>query len=383
MIHRAKERGLDCLVFLSRDGYYLQKTFDILKEHWHVPLTSRYLYSSRRFLTFATITELNPRAINFLLRPNSALTLRDYFQRLDLSYEQHEDLARFHGFESGDEPITAPEAGFISNGIQDRIHRLFDDLSEEILKTCSAERQKLIGYLKSTDYDPGNSAIVDVGWLASSINSMTQISRDCFGTSTHGFYFATWHFATELVREGCSFESYFSHLGKPTYRDKLLIEAVAVIEKFFGAPHPPVLSMRQTGETWAPIFAEPTESASRMKQIYEHLWEGASHYVTDMATVLDGPVKDYGHGILEALFDRLLHHPTEEEARFLGQLQHRESFGNVPARSIIQFPSPQSANKQEILHNLLASDWRKGCLTLMDERQLKKIGDYRKYLKQF
>ena len=232
MIGRAKEQGLRTLVFLSRDGYYLEKTFRLLKERWDLDIDGLYLYSSRRFFNMAAIEEMDLKAKGFLLGPNPNLTLRDYFLRLGLEPDSYNSLIHAHGFSSIDDPVTSAKASFLDEETQDRVQRLFADLTPDILDICSEERDKLKAYLQDNAFDPANSGIVDVGWQASSIQSIDRLTRKLFGTPSRGFYFATWNLANAALEEGCQFESFFTHLGKPWYRGQVLIESVAIIEKF-------------------------------------------------------------------------------------------------------------------------------------------------------
>jgi predicted HAD superfamily hydrolase/glycosyltransferase involved in cell wall biosynthesis len=383
IIQRSLAKGLGKLIFLSRDGYYLQKTFQILKSCWKLDLDSQYLYSSRRFFNLAAIDEMDLEAKGFLLGPNPNLTLRDYFQRMGLEAKKYEALVQAHGFNSIDDSVTSAKASFLNEETQDSVHKLFADLTPDILEICNHERQKLKSYLEDTKFDPYTSGIVDIGWQASSIQSMDRLTKSIFGSKSQGFYFATWNYAHAAIEQGCQFESFFTHLGKPWYRGQILIESVAIIEKFFSAPHPSVLSVQKNGQKWEPVFPH-SESSDNLptEEIYGHLWEGAQAFIEDIAAHVPGPIGDTGHTYLETTLERLLHHPTQEEARLLGKLHHRESYGNVQSKAIIQKPTARLRSNKPLVDQLLASEWRKGYLTLLDDGQRRKIGNYHTYLKK-
>ena len=382
LVRRALHKGLRSLVFLSRDGYFLEKTFDLLKARWGFDLGGHYLYSSRRFFNMAAIQEMDLKAKGFLLGPNPNLTLRDYFLRLGLDPDAYSSLASSHGFASVDDPVTNSKASFLDEETQDRVHRLFGDLAPDILDICSQEREKLRDYLQDHKFDPCTSSIVDIGWQASSIQSMDRLTRALYCTPSQGFYFATWNFAHAAIEEGCQFESFFTHLGKPWHRGQVLIESVAIIEKFFSAPHPSVLSVEHNGNDWKPVFPPTHDEQLPVTEIYDHLWTGARAFIKDASQQFNGPIDDSGHAYLEAVLDRILHHPTRQEAQLLGKLHHRESFGNVRSKAIVQPPSPTLRRTKPLVQELLQSEWRKGYLTLLDERQRRKIGNYHPYLKK-
>ena len=382
LIGRAKEQGLRTLVFLSRDGYYLEKTFRLLKERWDLDIDGLYLYSSRRFFNMAAIEEMDLKAKGFLLGPNPNLTLRDYFLRLGLEPDSYNSLIHAHGFSSIDDPVTSAKASFLDEETQDRVHRLFADLTPDILDICSEERDKLKAYLQDNAFDPANSGIVDVGWQASSIQSIDRLTRKLFGTPSRGFYFATWNLANAALEEGCQFESFFTHLGKPWYRGQVLIESVAIIEKFFSAPHPSVVSVQRKEKGWQPVFPKTNDSHLPVEEIYDHLWTGARTFIEDFGEQQPQLSDETGHDYLEAVLERLLHHPTREEAQMLGKLHHRESFGNVQSKAIVPRPAPSLRSTKPLVKELLSAEWRKGYLTLLNDRQRSKIGNYHPYLKK-
>ena len=102
----------------------------------------------------AAIEEMDLKAKGFLLGPNPNLTLRDYFLRLGLEPDSYNSLIHAHGFSSIDDPVTSAKASFLDEETQDRVHRLFADLTPDILDICSEERDKLKACLLYTSPSP-------------------------------------------------------------------------------------------------------------------------------------------------------------------------------------------------------------------------------------
>ena len=138
--------------------------------------------------------------------------------------------------------------------------------------------------------------------------------------------------------------------------------------------------MQRKEKGWQPVFPKTNDSHLPVEEIYDHLWTGARTFIEDFGEQQPQLSDETGHDYLEAVLERLLHHPTREEAQMLGKLHHRESFGNVNPRRL--FPDRlQVCALQTASERITLRGWRKGYLTLLDDRQRSKIGNYHPYLK--
>ena len=140
--------------------------------------------------------------------------------------------------------------------------------------------------------------------------------------------------------------------------------------------------MQRKGKGWQAVFPETNDSHLPVEEIYDHLWTGARTFIEDFVEQQPQPSDETGHDYLEAVLERLLHHPTREEAQMLGKLHHRESFGNVQSKAIVPQPAPSLRSTKPLVKELLSAEWRKGYLTLLNDRQRSKIGNYHPYLKK-
>ena len=94
LIEQAQQSNRTQLVFLARDGYYLERTFKLMEAHWDTGLKSQYLLASRRLFNFAAITELDDEAFEFLATPNPKMQVRDFLIRLNFEPADYRQQAQ-------------------------------------------------------------------------------------------------------------------------------------------------------------------------------------------------------------------------------------------------------------------------------------------------
>lgn len=376
MLYRAERLRLDHIYFLARDGYYLQKAYELMRTAWGLPLESTYLYASRRLWNVPRIFDIDENDWDFILTPNPRHRVRDFFLRLGFDPEQYRELFTKHDFKDLDEVITTHHGIFKDLSYRDRLYRVFCELQPEIVQKAAAEREELYAYFSQVGLDRGRPGIVDVGWQASSINSLQTLMGDRLREKMHGFYFATWRFAQKAIDNGCEFDSYFVHLDHPHSRNQILEGAVSVIELLFTAPHPTIIGIEQDddGQRQAVYGREDVESEDYAH--LEEMWNGAEAFIRDMLAQVDKPRRDTGLFYLEQALSRLLLHPTLAEAQAIGKLGHREGFGTNIRTQII--PTPPSRlgsmlSTKRLQEGYNFASWRRGYLTLLHRNQLKKL----------
>ena len=362
---RAEAHGSEKLFFLSRDGYYLEQAFRKCAQKWGTGRSSVYMYSSRRLLNLARISQLDEPSLEFLLSSNPDLMIRDFGARIGLDCDLYSDAVNHAGL-SLDEVVTTHHGCYTTPEAKARLRALLKGLESPILKLASEERHKLLDYFHDVGFGSGPIAIVDLGWQASSIRSLQDLMNGNGGDSRlRGYYFGTWKFAQPALDHGCLIESFFFHLDKPGSRSLLIAECTEMIEHFFTAPHPTVVSLKKEGNHWAPVYGgwETTES-QRLR--IARMSVAALQFVDDMLevqpTLGDRPPP---FAYLESVLERILRFPTLEEAVALGDLPHRDSFGGTaPWRYLAKPPSSwrRVFNPQSLQTGYDFAYWKKGFL---------------------
>ena len=75
--------------------------------------------------------------------------------------------------------------------------------------------------------------------------------------------------------------------------------------------------MQRKEKGWQPVFPKTNDSHLPVEEIYDHLWTGARTFIEDFGEQQPQLSDETGHDYLEAVLERLLHHPTREEAQML------------------------------------------------------------------
>jgi hypothetical protein len=343
---------------------------------------------------------LDAAAWQFLLTPNPNLSIRHFLTRIGLDAESLREEIHQGGWSSLDEVITTPEGGFRRESDLHAIRALFRKLEPEILRRATEERGRLQQYFRQIGFseDCERMAVVDVGWQASSARALQNLlnltpalstNARAGGTSrTNGangtgaphrlraFYFGTWHFARPTVEAGCRLSSFYFHLDEPAARRDLIAESVELFELFFGAPHPTITGLEKDRDgQLVPVYGdcEHSSDANKLARL-QRMRERAVEFVRDAAALI--PVANPGteaflewpgSGLtyLDGVLDRILRHPTLDEARQLGALEMRDSFGgDSPTRALARPPGrwQRLVDPPSLRHAYQHAFWKKGFL---------------------
>ncbi len=373
IIEQAKNTGRQQLAFLARDGYYLQRTFELMDASWNTGLQSQYLFASRRLFNLAAIDRLDEDALVFLTTPNPNMLVRDFLARLDFEPEQYVKQVKQAGLQSLNEVVATTTGTFIDHSTYSKVSSLMRLLSNEILQKASHERSLLFEYFDSVSLDAKQSIFVDVGWQASSIKSLSRLLTRKNNTPTNltGCFFGTWHFAQPIVDAGHDIRSFFHHLNNPQERSGLIHQSVSVIESLFSAPHPTIIGIEKQGTKWQATYGENPDQ-DQAKHRLTSMWQGAERFIQDMLPLASSTSKDDGLELLERLLVRVLRCPTREDALALGNIDHRESFGNPNSAKIV-CPAPRGTNLKKLQAGLERSNWKQGYDAQLSEKQLKTL----------
>ena len=361
VMERARALGLKRLFFLSRDGHNLLEAFRRMSSRWGIEIKGTYLYASRRLCNVASIEQLDNAALDFLLTANPALRLRDFFARIGLDPEEYRAALRNYGFPSLDHVLTTDIGGaFRSEEEHARLRLFFKLISGDIESRSLAERTKLLAYLKSQNFGSPGQAIVDLGWRASLLTSLQTLTRFADPEfCLRGFYFGTWDYAHAALETGGIVESLFFHLGQPAARKELISECVELVEFLFTAPHATVIGLAEdaAADGWKPVYGQ-SELGARHQTWGTWIRDGALAYVDEMLILQPHPIHgDDLLGYVEVALRRVLERPAKEEAKILGGLPHRDSFGDASTPRLLA--KPPSFLKRLFSSKSIASEYKR------------------------
>lgn len=326
LVGRLKEKPVDKIFFLARDGYIFHQLFKVSSS-----LKSEYIYMSRRVITAAAMAKglSHEQAIVAFYNPKQ-MGLYSIFKVYDLPQEKLEDLAKQYGFLE------------IKQVIEDwndprLIKFLADDAVQKIIRQHGSKSHQLLeAYLEQVGFfNCKHAAFVDIGWNG----TIQKFLKQAFGHREdfpvlYGYYFA---FVPKLYNdfgennfcEGIIHDSRRDNACEriPTEVEEIFEqgarsqEGTTVVYQWQGNRVLPVLKADSAKDRQAEIQCNPW-IAEMQRGILDHY----QHYkaIQKVTGYSSQELLPYVHGLLE----RAVVYPTKQEIHYLTQLVHTEDFGH-------------------------------------------------------
>lgn len=355
---KLKADQVESVYFLSRDGFVMKKVYDAFHLDNRDTIPSNYLYASRRAFNFASITEIDENAVNFLCSGTSRLKVKDFLQRINIDYTEVDYAIRKVGF---------PDADYIVDSGKDysMLRQLYSELASLISANASNEKKILIDYLKQESFfEYKKVAIVDIGWHGSMQYSLEKMLNDIENKpNVNGYYFGTYKQAEKYIKDGLNIQGFFCNLGKPEEHYSIIKLCVEIFEFIFGAPHGSVVKFEKKSGVIKPVLDDSDMSNEKINQL-NSVHTGALDFVMEIGPLLKALNLNISKELAIKPLKRILENPTKEEAQKLGDIEHAEGFGNVYVKRYIAKPSSKFLifKPKQFLREYRSSFWRKGYL---------------------
>ncbi len=306
LAEQAKNDGIEHLLFLSRDGFLLERlasknvVTDLPPHH--------YFLGSRVSYYLAAITEKNFSAyIPFLLSGSGGLMPRELLERIGVTPP---DEAVMRDIGLGSDVV-------ITHDLEETLARFLYAWRGEILKVCARNRRALHLYLASLGIQTGAKlGLVDVGWSGSTQEAFEAAVHPWMDVQVTGYYFCL---ADTPERRARDKQHHMRAMFSSATHDAELINRIyanrSIVELFFSAPHHTVIGWQadqKSGQT-EPVFdAGRGGSPVGLAHITQEISAAAEHFVEcyqAMTTRL-------GTGLSPSeLAQALLHLTVHEEAQ--------------------------------------------------------------------
>ena len=369
VLDRARTRGFRKIYFLSRDGFYPLKVFNMVRERLGASIEAEYLFASRRLWNVAGIAAIEKDALDFLMVPNPYMRVRHFLERIGLDAERYREELRRCGFEDIDLVVATKDGVFSTEAHRSNVRELMFRLADPILDTAKRERGILVDYFGDKGLFETKGAIADIGWQASGIRSVNSLLANAGSKNRFaGFYFGTWKYAQASIDAGDSVESFYVDLGQPHFRAELIRESVELLESFFWAPCPTVVGLRKDGDGWQPVFGEAEVEPSFLPGLTlatDAAFAFIEHYLAVVGRRKLPPPFAY----LDAVLERLWRCPSKDEAELLGGIGLRDSFGGCgPIRYLAKVP--ERAAHKTLQEAYDRCHWKKGFLAQLTPRDI-------------
>jgi len=263
LIQRTRADGVERILFLARDGYFLQPLYKFVTGLLKVdPLPSEYFLASRRAVTVASIHDINDAKELIKLRFDG--TQRKLFRE------------RFGIELGGDEKIVLPNL-FSTIDSEAVANRIIDDNASKILTHAEIERNNYEKYIASLGGNFDRVGVVDMGYSGTIQFYLQELTGKIFT----GYYFATsatnrfGDAAGDRMR-GCFTENDdYGKTKSAVYRYQLLFETILTA---------PDAQLKHFDAAGKPVFGEPEPGQKYFKEISE-IHAGIKDFCADVAEI--------------------------------------------------------------------------------------------------
>lgn len=263
---------IDCVFFLSRDGYVLERASRLLP---HIPLPRHaYFHGSRIAFTLAAIDDQNfEQFIPFLLSGSNGLSPSELLERIGVESPSPEAMKQLG---LGSEVI-------VSVDLHPRLASFLNACKWRILKVCKENRRGLYQSIAALGLAPdAKIALVDVGWSGTTQEAFSLWAERYTDFDVRGYYFclsdrpervernAKHRMSALFSSEDCSRE-----MISGLYDNRVLMELI------FSAPHNTVIGYKVAGTDTVPVEAFDLAHNGGNPEISQALTQGIERFARD------------------------------------------------------------------------------------------------------
>ncbi|WP_082765879.1 HAD family hydrolase [Azotobacter vinelandii] len=273
---RTYQDGVDHVLFLSRDGYSLERIARA-QEDCGLP-DFCYFLGSRTAYTLASITADNfSQFFPFLLSGGDGLAPYELLERIGVQPPSQQIMAELG---LGTDARVCP-------ALYEKLCGFLYGYRWEILKVCQRNRRALYQYLKQVGLQPGSRvALVDVGWSGTTQEAFEQAIRPLMSLEVFGYYFCLADTPERLRREQTQRMSAMVTAANTSAATVAGIYANRVaVELFFSAPHHSVIGLQVGTKAIEPVLDSGRGDTGNMQQIAREVSKGIELYAEQYAAI--------------------------------------------------------------------------------------------------
>lgn len=277
LIQKTRADGVKKILFLARDGYFLQPLYEFVTQRLKIEtLPSEYFYSSRRAVTVASIHDISDAKALMKLRFRGTTT-KFFIERFGLALGDETEI------------FLPDDSVLFENHSEELVEKIIDENSDKILAHAAAERENFKRYIEKFG-NLDNVGVVDMGYSGTIQFYLQKLAEKDFT----GYYFATsaanrFGNDAEKYLRGCFTENDdYQYTKSAVYQYQLLFESILT------APDAQLLNFDDEGK---PIFGIP---------------EPGQTYFDEISEVHAG-IKDFCRDVTEIFGDILMRVPIDEK----------------------------------------------------------------------
>lgn len=250
----------DRLLFFARDGYFLQRDFQVLQDQFSRQIETMYVPISRRLIYLATME-----------------TEEDFQRVMTFPY-----IGTFAGYlasrfniqwcDTGD---GNPHDGINAASDGDKLSVLLQPYKDKIWQEARTERDHYLRYLQQRDIVARDSkdAIVDFSYYGTNQYYFQRLLKKTFD----GYYFSACYADDNAYRKTCVLRSCFNGVDDPEAKESFVKKKSAFLESFLTAPYGMIRYINESGK----FICEPDKKNQKNFSVKEQVNAGILNYMED------------------------------------------------------------------------------------------------------
>lgn len=239
----------DNLIFLSRDGYFPIKVFELIKKKRNLDKYTKYLLTSRKAYQIPAYALMDKKDVIEQLtlwnsQLNHKITIKDVYKQVGIDAKEFLEEIKSFGFK--DENVVLDFTN------REKVKKLIALTYGKIKENLEARLDLVKEYLKEEKMDTFKQLnIVDIGWRGSIHNAMQKILPN----DVMGFYFGTNEFVYDEIRVNTL--GYYFDLGFPIENKQYTIDNIMMFELIFNSPEQSLLRFeKDKNGKIKPVFSD-------------------------------------------------------------------------------------------------------------------------------
>jgi FMN phosphatase YigB (HAD superfamily) len=259
ILQQARKMGLKRLYFVSRDGQIILEIARKLIGKLDIDCELRYIYGSRLSWNLPALASLDTaqackmlKKSSWLLDTTSPLSIRNFWERIDIVPEEIEKSLSSVGFQKEDWDKT------LSSKEQQLLHLLLDDsqIYSLILEKAAQQHKILINYFNQEKLlDAMPKGIVDLGWFGSSYDAIYPILKSKNVPLDVGLFFGL-RSRSPMDRNYAKKGYFFDEEFQTGFASALPGLGIVPLEMFCAADHSTVVGFVENNGLACPSFRE-------------------------------------------------------------------------------------------------------------------------------
>jgi FMN phosphatase YigB (HAD superfamily) len=248
---QALQDGIDLILFVSRDGYVLERI--ARRGDVKLPVPFAYFEGTRVSFTLAATDETNyAEQIEFLIAGSQDLAPTEVLERIGVPLPADHVMA----------DLGLSRDVVLNVETTSRLRAFLFAYRWEVLKVCRRNRRGLFQYLLAHGIAPGMKiAMVDIGWNGTTVEAFHDALGKLFDVELTGYYLClTDHPDCLRRRQKVPLKALISTASVPIDTIERVYANRVAVELFFSAPHYPVIGYERTSDGQVRIIEDAGRS---------------------------------------------------------------------------------------------------------------------------